>query len=181
MRVNIQVGLGSGDKVERIKARMAILQQQQQAMSMGLSSLEKIYNNYDGLTRDMDIGDANKYFVEPQEGQGPPPPPPNPVAMQIEAKTKLDQAYMQLKAQGQQADNELKAQSNQIEAATDQQKLENDMILGREKIEMEAQLKREQMVAEFELKREEMMLEMELKRLGIGGSVGNVEMGGDLG
>jgi hypothetical protein len=46
---------------------------------------------------------------------------------------------------------------------------------------MEAQLKREQMVAEFELKREEMMLEMELKRLGIGGSVGNVEMGGDLG
>tara|TARA_R110002126_G_scaffold26723_3_gene89970 strand:- start:4840 stop:6900 length:2061 start_codon:yes stop_codon:yes gene_type:complete len=181
MRVNIQVGLGSGDKVERIKARMAILQQQQQAMSMGLSSLEKIYNNYDGLTRDMDIGDANKYFVEPQEGQKPPPPPPNPVAMQIEAKTKLDQANMQLKAQGQQADNELKAQSNQIEAATDQQKLENDMILGREKIEMEAQLKREQMVAEFELKREEMMLEMELKRLGIGGSVGNVEMGGDLG
>jgi hypothetical protein len=181
MRVNIQVGLGSGDKVERIKARMAILQQQQQAMSMGLSSLEKIYNNYDGLTRDMDIGDANNYFVEPQEGQKPPPPPPNPVAMQIEAKTKLDQANMQLKAQGQQADNELKAQSNQIEAATDQQKLENDMILGREKIEMEAQLKREQMVAEFELKREEMMLEMELKRLGIGGSVGNVEMGGDLG
>lgn len=181
MRVNIQVGLGSGDKAERIKARMGILQHQQQAMSMGLSDLTKIYNNYDGLTRDMDIGDANKYFVEPKEGQGPPPPPPNPVAMQIEAKTKLDQANMQLKAQGQQADNQLKAQSNQIEAATDQQKLENDMILGREKIEMEAQLKREQMVAEFELKREEMMLEMELKRLGIGGSVGNVELGGDLG
>lgn len=193
MRVNIQVGLGSGDKAERIKARMAILQMQQQSMSMGLSDLSKIYSNYDGLTRDMDIGDANKYFVEPQEGQKPPPPPPDPKVIAMQEKGKIDQANLQLKAKGQEADAQMKMQGNQIDATSKQEQNENALQLGREKMAMEAQLKREQMVAEYELKREEMAAEFQLKReqmeleaqlkinLNVGSSVGNVEMGGDIG
>lgn len=203
MNVTVQVGLGTGDKDNRIKARMGVLQQQKEAIGLGLSSLEQIYNNLQGLTRDMDLGDASKYFLEPQEGQKP-PQRPDPEVMKAEAKNKEAQANFQLKAKGQEADAQLKAQDNQIDAIDKQEQNKIDatnkreqngisLQLGREKIESEAQLKREQMVAEWELKREEMGAEMQLKReamelearlkvsLNVGSSVGNVEMGGDIG
>ena len=195
MKVKVQVGLGTGDKGERIKARMGILQQQKESMQLGLSDLAKIYSNLDGLTRDMDLGDANKYFIEPPEGAKPPQRPDPRVELEkqkmqmkaqadkanYELKAKGQQADMQLKMQGQQADNAIKQQGNMTDVQYKEAQLEQNYQLGLDKIEAEEALKREQMAAEYELKREEMYLEAQLQTQGINASVADTQMGGDIG
>lgn len=184
MGVNITVGLGTGDKGERIKARMAILQMQKEMIASGMATQEEVYNNIDGLVRDMDLGMASQYFVHPSKIQ-PKPPQPDPMVMieakKLEAKNKEAQANVMLKKQSQEAENALKAQDNQLDAQAKERQLEIQLILGREKLEMEAQLKREQMAAEWQLKREEMAIEARLNAMGADDSIDNVEMGGDLG
>jgi len=185
MKVIVQVGLGSGDKVERIKGRMGLLQLQKESMGQGLSDRSKIYENLDGLSRDMDLGDGSKYFNEPTPENEPKPRPDPRVEIEkkkVELKAQSDQANMQLKAKDLEANAALKEQDNQSDAELKSQQNQVNLQLGREKLEMEAMLKREQMEAEFVLKREEMALEFALKReLGINASVGDIEMGGDIG
>ena len=185
MKVIVQVGLGSGDKVERIKGRMGLLQLQKESMGQGLSDRSKIYENLDGLSRDMDLGDGSKYFNEPTPENEPKPRPDPRVEIEkkkVELKAQSDQANMQLKAKDLEANAALKEQDNQSDAELKSQQNQVNLQLGREKLEMEAMLKREQMEAEFVLKREEMALEFSLKReLGINASVGDIEMGGDIG
>ena len=69
MDVREQVGLGTGDKTQRIQARMHLLELQKQALEMGLTTPEMLYNNVSRMVRDMELGDAGQYFLDPKTVQ----------------------------------------------------------------------------------------------------------------
>lgn len=150
MNVREQVGLGTGNREARQQARMGLLGLQREAAQFGLSTPEQIYNNVSRMVREMELGDAGQYFIDPKMM---PPIEQNP-SQKFNPK---EQAELDFKAQ----------------------KLQQDLILAREKLEMEATLKREQMQAEFALKREEIELELALKMNGTDASIANIKIGGD--
>ena len=154
MIVNEQVGLGTGDRQERVQKRFSLLELQKEALQMGLTTPEQLYNNVSRLIKDMELGDAGQYFVDPKTQKGQPPGEDGPPPM-----TQKEQAEIEIKAA----------------------ELEQKAALEREKMQIDAEIKREQMEAEYALKREEMEIEMELKMYGLNGSVGNVQLGGEIG
>lgn len=80
MHVREQVGLGTGNKQQRIQARISLLDLQKQAMQMGLAEPAQLYNNVARLVREMELGDAGQYFIDPrnQESMMPQTPPRQP-------------------------------------------------------------------------------------------------------
>mgnify|MGYP006945859716 FL=1 len=157
MHVREQVGLGTGNRSERIQMRLSLLELQKQAMQIGLTEPEQLYNNVARLVREMELGDVGQYFLDPKivPEQGPEqnmPQGPGPLSP-------MEQAELEIKAQ----------------------KMAQDAQIEREKMEMNAVLKREQMQAEIALKREEMQMEMALKASGNDGSVANTQLGGEIG
>ncbi len=154
MHVREQVGLGTGNRNERVQLRMALLELQKQAMQVGLTEPQQLYNNVSRMVREMELGDASQYFLDPKLAAPQQPQPPQ--QPQLDPKSQAD---LQLKAQ----------------------KMQEDLQLEREKLETKVMLEREQMQAEMTLKREEMQAEFALKQQGINGSVANIELGGDIG
>lgn len=152
MGVNIKVGLGTGDKTDRLQARMTLLGLQREALAEGLTTPQHVYNNIEGIVKDMDLGEASKYFPKPDEMPPPEQPDQDPA---------MAQAMQEL----------------QMKMQIEQKKLELQMMTERMKIESQAQLKREQMQAEIQLKQQEMMLEAQMGSH----SIDNVDLGGDIG
>lgn len=195
MKVMVQVGLGTGDKSERVKARSYLLDIQQQAMQMGLAEPEHLYNNVAGLVKDMDLGEAATYFLSPKEGdQQARPPDPEVMAKQAEMQMKQQEAeaQFQMKQQEMQANLEMKQAEMQAKMQMEQQKLEMqnqqkieqiniESQLKLEQMNIEAQLKREQMAAEAQLKREQMEMEAAVKARGQDIQISDVQPGGEVG
>lgn len=154
MNVREQVGLGTGNRNQRVQSRMMLLDLQKQAAQMGLAEPEQLYNNVSRMVREMELGDAGQYFLDPKSI--PPKQPEPQVPKPMNAK---EQAEILLKTQ----------------------KMQQDVQIEREKMEMSALLKREQMQAEFALKREEMQMELALKASGNPASIANIQMGGEIG
>ena len=156
MHVREQVGLGTGTRDARVQARLHLLELQKQAMQVGLAEPQQLYNNVSRLVREMELGDASQYFNDP--GMAPPPPPP-PTGPEMPPMSPRDQAELELQAR----------------------KLEQDAMLAREKYEMEAAIEREKMQLDYALKLDELDKELLLKVTGNEGSVGNIEIGGEVG
>jgi hypothetical protein len=170
MKVTINVGLGSGDKTERIKARTFLMQQQVNAMQMGLVTPNELYNNMSKMIDDMELGEADQYWPNPAQ-MPPKPPQPNPEMLKLQADQKAKQAELQMKQQENQADMQMDQQKAQMQAQLDQQKMELEREKAqaqvqaiREKAALEAQLARDKANAELELAREKMAMEHELAK-----------------
>lgn len=98
MQVTEQVGLGTGDRGRRIQARMSLLELQKQAIDVGLSSPQHLYNNVARLVRDMELGDANQYFIDPASIPPQPkqPPQPEPMTEYESEKIRLEEKEIEL-------------------------------------------------------------------------------------
>jgi len=197
MKTTVRVGLGTGDRSERVKARMMLLDIQQQGMQMGFVSPEHLYNNVSGLVKDVELGDPSKYFINPENAEGEPQeekPDPEMMAKQAEMQMKqqetqaefqMKQQEMQITAEMKQAEMQSKIQMEQEKLSMqNQQKIEQIKVESQLKLEqmnIEAQLKREQMAAEAQLKREQMEMEASLKVRGQDIEISDVRPGGEVG
>lgn len=126
--LNINVGLGTGNKDQQVQHLMTLLQVQREAMAIGVADPSKIYNAASKLTESLGFKDPERFFSDPSK-QPPQPPKPDP---------EMQKMQMQMQA--------------------DQQKAVADMQLQREKLAAETQLAREKLEAEIALKREDMVL-----------------------
>ena len=117
-QMTIHVGLGSGDKTERIQGLQMLITAQQSLMAMGLCGPDEIYNSLAKLTELIGFKDIQSFWKKPQGEIDPatgkpgpaklPAPPQDPKVMADQAKLAADdkarQADAEIKARGIEAD-----------------------------------------------------------------------------
>ena len=134
--LSISVGLGAGNKDQQLTHLMSILNMQKEAIQIGLTSPEKIYNALAKLTQNAGFKNPEEFWVNPAnrpEGQEPPKEDPN---------DKLIQGQLAIEQQKAQSDMQLSQQKAQAQLAQEQERSKNDIIIEREKIMAQAELER---------------------------------------
>lgn len=145
--ININVGLGVGNKDQQVQHLMAVIQQQEKVHAIGVASPENIYNASAELAKLIGQKSGDKFFTDPAKAP-PQQPKPDPemikgqmamqlaqangqVTMQVEqaklqAQAQLETQKMQLQAQvddnAQRAQQEQNTQQQQLQAQVDAHK-----------------------------------------------------------
>lgn len=168
--VNINVGLGVGNKDQQVMHLMAVIGQQEKVHAIGVASPQNIFNASEALAKLTGQKNGDKYFTDPTK-QPPPPPKPDPevikgqVTMQVEgaklqAQTQLEREKMQMKAQAdiiaQKAQAEQMDRQQQMQSMLDQQKAEREAQLALMNLQQERELEQLKIQAEnFRAEKEE--------------------------
>lgn len=129
--VKINVGLGTGDKEQKVAAIQQIIPMQIQALENGLADAEKLFNSAEDLTAALGLPGASRYFNDPSV-KGFEPPEPRPT--DAETKAQSDQKIAQSRIQGEMEKEKLRTAS-------------------REKVEL-AKIQSVERIAKFEMQRE---------------------------
>jgi hypothetical protein len=127
--LNINIGLGVGNKDQQVQHLMAVIAQQEKVHAIGVASPENIYNASAELAKLTGQKNGDKFFSDPAKAP-PAPPKPDPeqikgqVAMQLEqvkgqTTLQIEREKMQMKAQV-----DTNAQQQQQVQATAQQQLQ---------------------------------------------------------
>lgn len=154
MHLQVNVGLGTGNKQQQAQDLMLIgaMQEKLVAAQGGtqgpLVTPEHMANTGRKLTEALGFKGTGEFLASPKEIKAAPPqqPPPNPEMAKVQAKAQADAAALQMKAQA------------------DQQSLQADIALQRMRMEAEIQLKREQAAADMQIAREKAALDLQLAR-----------------
>lgn len=94
--IKINVGLGTGDREQKVAALGQIIPLQIQALDGGLSNQQRLYNSAEDLTAALGLPGAGRYFVDPSSEDFA---PPEPQKTDAEVKAASDQQIAQLKSQ----------------------------------------------------------------------------------
>jgi hypothetical protein len=123
--LSISVGLGAGNKDQQLMHLTSILSMQKEAIAVGLTSPEKIYNALAKLTQNAGFKNPEEFWVNPantpeQEGEQKP-------------------SEAEIMVQGQLQIEQQKAQAQMMQ---EQERSKNDIIIEREKIIAQAELEK---------------------------------------
>jgi hypothetical protein len=134
--LSISVGLGAGNKDQQLMHLTSILSMQKEAIQIGLTSPEKIYNALAKLTQNAGFKNPEEFWTNPantpeQEGQQKPDP-----------QETLIQGQLAIEQQKAQSDMQLSQQKAQAQLAQEQERSKNDIIIEREKIMAQAELEK---------------------------------------
>jgi hypothetical protein len=167
----IRVGLGTGNKEQRLGALSAMLQFQREGMAEGLVKPQHVRKTIEGFVKNAGLGQADDYWPNAEEAMPEQQERPDPEMAKVEAQMQLNQA----KLQGEQA-----LAAERLRLMRDEASAKAD--LQREQAERDATLARARAEAEMQLARERMAFEQELavERLAFEGSTRNLRPGGDL-
>lgn len=137
--MSANVGLGTGNKDQAIAHLTNVQQLQVQAMQFGYCDPKKMYNAASKLCAVLGFKDPDQFFTDPATVPPKPPPPPDPaiVAIQEDAKAKVQVA----------------AANN----ATDEKKMVLQAKLDASKADQEDARKRDETAANMAIQREELL------------------------
>jgi hypothetical protein len=134
--LSISVGLGAGNKDQQLVHLTSILNMQKEAIQIGLTSPEKIYNALAKLTQNAGFKNPEEFWTNPSNNpQGQQPPKEDP-------SDKLIQGQLAIEQQKAQSDMQLSQQKAQAQLAQEQERSKNDIIIERERIVAQAELER---------------------------------------
>lgn len=124
--LSISVGLGAGNKDQQLVHLTSILQMQKEAIAVGLTNPEKIYNALAKLTQNAGFKNPEEFWVNPantpeQEGQSN---KPSEAEIMVQGQLQIEQ------------------QKAQAQLQQEQVRSQNDVIIEREKIAAQAELER---------------------------------------
>ena len=134
--LSISVGLGAGNKDQQLAHLMSILGMQKEAIQIGLTSPDKIYNSLAKLTQNAGFKNPEEFWTNPASNpQGEQPKQPDPQETLIQGQLAIEQ-------QKAQSDMQLSQQKAQAQLAQEQERSKNDIIIERERISAQAELER---------------------------------------
>ena len=124
--LSISVGLGAGNKDQQLVHLTSILNMQKEAIQIGLTSPEKIYNALAKLTQNAGFKNPEEFWTNPantpeQEGQQD---KPSEAEIMVQGQLQIEQ------------------QKAQAQLQQEQVRSQNDVIIEREKIAAQAELER---------------------------------------
>lgn len=147
--LNVNVGLGTGNKDQLVQHLMALGQQQLNGLPLGIANPAGMYATAKRLANALGFKDASEFFTDPAKAP-PQPPAPNPDVMKVQAQQQQHQAEMQMKAQQAEADRQAMLETKRIEAQVqmqvdqNRQQLEADQQRMKLEGEMQLEMVREQ-------------------------------------
>ena len=121
VNVTVNVGLGFNNNEKQIAVLMQMLGIQKEAMPLGLSTPENIFNSLEQLAEASGLKQAGRYFTNPADQ---PPQQPQEDPMVTLAKQQLEQ-----QGQKNQADFQLKAMKDKRELDIKEGQAKNDAVL----------------------------------------------------
>ncbi|PXX41648.1 portal protein [Undibacterium pigrum] len=157
--VSINVGIGLGNKDQKVNHLMALLAQQEKVFPLGIANPQGIYQSSSELARLLGFKNGDKFFSDPAKNPPAPPPPPDPAQMQMQAEQQKTQMQMQASKEKHMMDMQmrerelqqeamLRERELQLEAQKQQAQSQNDMQERQHKAQLDAQLAQQRM--EFE-------------------------------
>lgn len=174
--MSISVGLGTGNKDERIQLRMGLLGIQKEIRMAGSPMVgdEQIYQNVKRLVSDSGLGPASDYIIDPSEIP-PQPPQPNPETLKVQADAMQSQAQLQsaheqamaklqIQQEQQQQEAQIKAQANQQDIQLRAAKAAQESQLADAKAAKEAQLADNRQAFEMDLAERRFAFDQEMAR-----------------
>lgn len=117
--VDINVGLGSGNKDQQARHLMALSQKQMEGLQIGTATPEHVYELDKELAKAMGFKNGDKFFNNPKEN--PPPQQPNPEQMKMQGQMQIEQIKAQAGQQVAQVKAQAGAQAAQAKAQQDAQ------------------------------------------------------------
>lgn len=138
--MTVSVGIGTGNKDQMLGHLMMILQEQKQALAIGLARPHNLYATLKRLTQNAGFKNAEEFWSDP--AQTPPQPP------QVPPEVQREQMRMQAEAQ-----------RIQFEAQQAQQKAQADAALERERMQMQLQV--DQNRQEYEARQQEHKMQLQ--------------------
>jgi len=113
--LSISVGLGAGNKDQQLMHLTTILQMQKEAIQIGITSPDKIYNALAKLTQNAGFKNPEEFWTNPADAPPPPPPEPSIEEKMIEAQKEIDAMKVQSDNAQKAAELELKQQQMQLD------------------------------------------------------------------
>jgi hypothetical protein len=167
--LNINVGLGTGNKDQLVSHLMLLGQKQVEALQLGLATPENVYNANIKLANGLGFKNGNEFFTDPR--QMPPKQPqqdPAVVKAQLDAQAKQAQldferekAQIQMQADLQKAqllaEAQMRVDQNRQQLEAEQQTMR--IQLEAEQAERDAQRRHAEQLAKLEIEREKLALE----------------------
>lgn len=166
--VAINVGIGMGNKDQKVAHLMTLIQQQGQAFQLGIANPVNVYAASTELAKLLGFKNGDKFFTDPSKS--PPPNKPDPEQMKVQAQMQLEQMKLQADAQKFQAQTKAEidkfqaqiAQTREVEQIKAQAKLQEIQA----SLELQAandarDSEREQLKASFDAQMEQQRLEFE--------------------
>jgi hypothetical protein len=93
--LSISVGLGAGNKDQQLTHLMSILQMQKEAIQIGITSPEKIYNALAKLTQNAGFKNPEEFWTNPANNPPPQPQGPSIEEQAIQAQKEIDAMKVQ--------------------------------------------------------------------------------------
>lgn len=154
--VNINVGIGMGNKDQKVAHLTTIMMAQEKAFQVGVATPQNLYASGNELTKLLGFKGEGKFFSDP--AKTPPPQRPDPEAQKAQAQMQVEQAKLQ-------ATMQLEQMRMQQEAQLDQMKRDHEMALEQAKMQMQAQVDTNRQQAEADQKTLQAQQQAELDAL----------------
>lgn len=129
--VCINVGIGMGNKDQKIQHLQMLGAVQAQGLQIGIATPDNIYHAAAELTKQLGFKNADKFFTDP--AKQPPQDKPDPEQQKAQAQMQVEQAKIQSSMQ-------LKQMELQHAAQLDQAKRDHELHIEQAKMQMQAQV-----------------------------------------
>ncbi len=179
MDVNVDVGLGHGNKDQQVTHLMGILNWQKELLAsggVGMVRPKHIYNTFEKMVKAVGFKSIDDFMDDPGDEGLPQQQQQDPNAALIQGQMQIEQ----LKAQQRQAENQMKAQVEIQKAQIAHQHEMHKLALEKEKLEIEREkiaADLDQTAAKLEVDKEKAgaQLAMEADKLRMEGETRNVD------
>lgn len=168
--VCINVGLGTGDKTQRVQQLMALLNEQKQGMQFGIATPGNVFEAEKELVKALGFKSADKFWTDPSKIP-PPQPPQDPEMVKAQSAMQLQQAKAQSDMQIAQMQSQMKAQADaqakQLDYQMEQQRIQMQMQLESNKQEMQARDSQltNQIEAQRDVQKAQMEAQLQVQRM----------------
>lgn len=129
--VTINVGIGMGNKDQKIQHLTMLGQVQAQGLAIGIATPDNIYHAATELSKQLGFKNADKFFTDPSKN--PQQDKPDPEQQKAQAQMQVEQAKIQANAQ-------LKQMELQHAAQLDQARRDHELEIEQAKMQMQAQV-----------------------------------------
>jgi hypothetical protein len=165
--VNINVGIGQGNKDQKVQHMMALIGQQEKVFALGVATPSNAFESSRELAKLLGYKNGDKFFNDPIKN--PPPPKPDPEKMKLDAQMQLEDKKIQANAQGQATQAQIQAQVKQMElqfkAAADQADRQHQAEIEQLKANYQAQVDNNRQASEAQQHAMKMQNEAALAQL----------------
>jgi hypothetical protein len=155
--LSISVGLGAGNKDQQLTHLMSILQMQKEAIQIGITNPEKIYNALAKLTQNAGFKNPEEFWVNPANSPPPQPQGPSIEEQAIQAQKEIDA----MKVQGENARKAAELEERQRKDAADYEMKQRQLAFDEWKAKLENDTKI--MIAELQANKDIKTTSMNIK------------------